>query len=273
MARKRITQIFPFLLPLRVKQRKLFFYLKMRFDRNRYSKIIQNERLPYEVFYASFSMINEESGHDIQYQYNKVHNLKLAAATMNGLLIKPSETFSFWMRARFADKKIPYKDGLTLVYGKVIGQYGGGLCQLSDLIYWMFLHTPLEIVERHPHTIRSFPASGIPQGAEATISEGWLDLKAKNRTSRLYQLVFEFTEDSINGFILSDSPAECRFEVEARDVVYIRRKDSMFEQANVYRKYLDAETGTVVSEDFLYTDRCEIGFNPPEGAEIVESDD
>ena len=38
MARKRITQIFPFLLPLRVKQRKLFFYLKMRFDRNRYSK-------------------------------------------------------------------------------------------------------------------------------------------------------------------------------------------------------------------------------------------
>lgn len=159
------------------------------------------------------------------------------------------------------------------MYGKVIGQYGGGLCQLSDLIYWMFLHTPLEIVERHPHTIRSFPASGIPQGAEATISEGWLDLKAKNRTSRLYQLVFEFTEDSINGFILSDSPAECRFEVEARDVVYIRRKDSMFEQANVYRKYLDAETGTVVSEDFLYTDRCEIDFNPPEGAEIVESDD
>ena len=72
MARKRITQIFPFLLPLRVKQRKLFFYLKMRFDRNRYSKIIQNERLPYEVFHASFSMINEESGHDIQYQYNKV---------------------------------------------------------------------------------------------------------------------------------------------------------------------------------------------------------
>ena len=44
-------------------------------------------------------------------------------------------------------------------------------------------------------------------------------------------------------------------------------------KANVYRKYLDAETGTVVSEDFLYTDRCEIGFNPPEGAEIVESDD
>lgn len=105
MARKRITQIFPFLLPLRVKQRKLFFYLKMRFDRNRYSKIIQNERLPYEVFHASFSMINEESGHDIQYQYNKVHNLKLAAEAMNGLLIKPSETFSFWMRARFADKK------------------------------------------------------------------------------------------------------------------------------------------------------------------------
>lgn len=38
MARKRLTQLFPFLLPLRVWQRNLFYQIGMRFDGNKYSK-------------------------------------------------------------------------------------------------------------------------------------------------------------------------------------------------------------------------------------------
>lgn len=72
-------------------------------------------------------MINENSGYDIKYQQNKVHNLKLAAATFHGLVIRPGQTFSFWRCARQADKKEPYKDGLILRDGKIVGEYGGGL--------------------------------------------------------------------------------------------------------------------------------------------------
>ncbi|WP_420794895.1 hypothetical protein [Desulforamulus ruminis] len=38
MKRKRITQLFPFLLPIRRVQRKIIFYTKMHMDRNRYAK-------------------------------------------------------------------------------------------------------------------------------------------------------------------------------------------------------------------------------------------
>ena len=38
MARKRLTQLFPFLLPLRIWQRNLFYQIGMKFDGNKYSK-------------------------------------------------------------------------------------------------------------------------------------------------------------------------------------------------------------------------------------------
>ena len=78
MGRIRLTQVFPFLLPLRKRQRKFCFYLKMRLDRNRYAHTIQTECLPYTVFSAQSALINPDSGFDLQYQYNKVFNLKLS---------------------------------------------------------------------------------------------------------------------------------------------------------------------------------------------------
>ena len=76
MTRKRLTETFPWLLPLRQYQRKLFFYTGMRLSRNTYTRMQQKKQLPYEIFTSRALMINAGSGYDIQYQYNKVHNLK-----------------------------------------------------------------------------------------------------------------------------------------------------------------------------------------------------
>ncbi|MCM1054286.1 MAG: VanW family protein [Bacteroides sp.] len=117
MARKRLTQIFPFLLPLRLWQRKKCFYFKMRTDGVRRAESIFPDVLPYELYEYSCCMINRKSGFDIRYQYNKAHNLRLAGGKIDHILIRPGETFSFWWAARDADKKIPYRDGLTGKYG------------------------------------------------------------------------------------------------------------------------------------------------------------
>lgn len=113
MARKRLTQLFPFLLPLRVWQRNLFYQIGMRFDGNKYSKNI-GENLKYEICKSKTLMINENSGHDIIYQKNKVENLKIANQTMNHILIYPNETFSFYYLVRNSRKYGSYKDGLIL---------------------------------------------------------------------------------------------------------------------------------------------------------------
>lgn len=95
MARKRLTEMFPFLLPLRRWQKKQCCYLKMKFDKNVYADKISESLFPNMVFETSALMVNENSGFDIQFQYNKVHNLQLAAKTMDKLVIAPNETFSF----------------------------------------------------------------------------------------------------------------------------------------------------------------------------------
>ena len=58
MARKRLTQLFPFLLPLRIWQRNLFYQIGMKFDGNKYSKNF-GEKLKYEVCKTKTLMINE----------------------------------------------------------------------------------------------------------------------------------------------------------------------------------------------------------------------
>ncbi len=100
MSRKRLTQIFPFLLPLRVAQRKAFFYAGMRLDDHAYAKTLHDELLPHKLFSTDSELYNPNTGFDMIYQENKVFNLKLAAKTLHGLLIKPGETFSFWQTVR-----------------------------------------------------------------------------------------------------------------------------------------------------------------------------
>ena len=140
------------------------------------------------------------------YQENKVFNLKLAAATLDRLLIRPGETFSFWRLVRYADRKTPYRDGLAEVNGKLTVQPGGGLCQLSNLLFWMFLHTPLTLIERHGHRIKDFPEppSDAPLGVDATVAEGWLDLRVRNDTEITFQITVTLEGDAITGRVSTD---------------------------------------------------------------------
>ena len=50
MTRRRLTQIFPFLTPIRQWQKKQEFYLKMKYDGRRYSTEKQEQILPYMVY-------------------------------------------------------------------------------------------------------------------------------------------------------------------------------------------------------------------------------
>ena len=178
-------------------------------------------------------MLNENSGFDMKYQINKVHNLKLAAKTINKVIIEPNETFSFWQLVRWADHHEKYKDGLNLVDGKIVGSYGGGLCQLSNMLFWLFLHTPLTVVERHGHAVESFPSTteDLPCGTDATINEGWLDLKIRNDTDNTFQIEISFDDKYMYGRILSQSPVNIEYSVFNSSVSYIKRNGRTYQIA------------------------------------------
>lgn len=271
MPRKRITQIFPWLLPLRIKQRLFCFYTKMYLDGNRYSAAKSEASFPYQLFKTSCPLYNRETGFDMVYQENKVFNLKLAATTLDRIMIEPNETFSFWKLVRYADKVIPYKDGLTVIDGKLTTAPGGGICQMSNLLFWMFLHTPLTIVERHGHNVKDFPEppSDAPMGVDATVSEGWLDLKVKNETELSFQVRITFDEDHIIGRLLTDQNNGRFYEVINGKPFYYRKNDKIYEEVDVKQKTILTATGDCISEKLLYRNKCEIGYPLPEGTDIA----
>ncbi len=274
MSAKRVTERFPFLLPLRRFQKKRCFYAKMALDRNHYAKVKDPAVLSYEIFSATSKMINEHSGYDIRYQYNKVHNLKLAAAPIHRVLIRPGETFSFWMLVRGADRHQRYLDGLNLENGKIVGSYGGGLCQLSNLLFWLFLHTPMTIVERHGHRVESFPPAGeqLPAGTDATIHEGWLDLKVRNDTEACYQILLAFTDTDLCGSIHCDEPAQYRYEVYNGPVRYTCRQGKTRQHAQVCRRCIRLADGET-QDEILYENHCEIGYPLPEGTVMADEEE
>lgn len=272
MSRKRLTEVFPQLAPLRRKEKTYFFYWKMKHDSNVYSKIQQQDDLPVELFKTACPMYNHDTGFDMKYQENKVFNLKLAAAKLDGLLIRPYETFSFFKTIKGADEETPYKDGLTVINGKLTTAPGGGMCQLSNLLFWAFLHTPLNVTERHGHAVKDFPEpdSDAVKGVDATVAECWLDLKARNDSSDVYQIRIEFTDTDIICRILCSSDEGYRYGVANCNLNYVSENHRIYEQVDVLQtRYLNGHPENAYRR-VLYRNTCEIGYPLPEGTAVMQ---
>ncbi|HAQ2787133.1 TPA: glycopeptide resistance accessory protein VanW-B [Enterococcus faecium] len=272
MDRKRLTQRFPFLLPMSRAQRKMCFYAGMRFDGCRYAQTIGEKSLSHLLFETDCALYNHNTGFDMIYQENKVFNLKLAAKTLNGLLIRPGETFSFWWLVRHADKDTPYKDGLTVTNGKLTTMSGGGMCQMSNLLFWMFLHTPLTIIQRRGHEVKEFPEPNSDEikGVDATIPEGWIDLKVRNDTDCTYQIWVTLDDEKIIGQVSADKEPQALYKITNGSIQYVRESGGIYEYAQVKRMQVALGTGEIIDCKLLYTNKCKICYPLPESVDIQE---
>lgn len=267
--RKRLTEFFPWLLPLRRAQKKWFFYKRMQMDGKKYSKEISKETFSHCVFECQFKLYNPHSGFDPIYQDNKIFNLKLAVNTMNGLVIKPSEYFSFWQRVRHAERDTPFKEGLFMENDVLLTAPGGGLCLLSNQLFWIFLHSPMEIVERMGHRVKTFPDMSL-KGVDATIYEGWIDLKVRNKTPYAYQLNFEFTNDALIGRIYSEVDLGMVYTVENKNLKYFKTPLGIIESVDIFRIAANKSTQKIVGIEKAYTNTCKIEYPLPLGTPIIE---
>jgi len=111
---------------------------------------------------------------------NKLFNLQLAAERINGVVLLPNQIFSFWKMV--GPPNSDFKSGRTLVGGKVKEDVGGGICQVSGLIYQTCLSAGLQILERHNHSVDLYTDETrfAPLGMDATVAYGYKDLRIKN---------------------------------------------------------------------------------------------
>lgn len=161
----------------------------------------KKERLPYIIYKHKSLLLRQLKDVDMQYQYNKIINLQIAAKQLDGLMLLPGETFSYWKTIGKPTANKGYVAGMVLDSGNFKYGIGGGLCQMSNLIYWMTLHTSLTVVERYRHSFDVFPDSNrkVPFGSGATCVYPYRDLMVKNETPIAFQLCVSVGEKYLEG--------------------------------------------------------------------------
>lgn len=195
-------------------------YLKWTVSSDKYARSKETDRKKYMIFKHSSPLFRKLRNVDMKLQHNKVINLKIACNRVNGIVIKPGETFSYWRTIGKPSKFKGYVEGLVLCPdGTFKAGTAGGLCQLSNLIYWMTLHTPLKVVERYRHSHDVFPDTNRTQpfGSGATCVYNYIDLQIYNGTDEEYQLILSITDDKLVGEWRSEKECPYTYEVYEKE--------------------------------------------------------
>lgn len=179
----------------------------------------QVELLPYKCFSHKTILHRKLRDVDMWMQENKVVNLKIAAPKVNQIVLKPGEIFSYWQLIGRPSKSKGYLPGMVLRNGSFYAGTGGGLCQLSNLIFWMTLHTPLTVIERHRHGYDVFPDSNRTQpfGSGATCFYPYGDLMIRNDTQDTYQLIVHVGEENLEGEWRVSAEPQKSYEIVERN--------------------------------------------------------
>ncbi|MDD2497625.1 MAG: VanW family protein [Desulfitobacteriaceae bacterium] len=190
-------------------------YLAWWSGKTRFARSRQSVLLPKVVIQHHTPLIRKLKDVDMWLQHNKVNNLRIAVNKINGIVIKPGETVSYWRLIGKPTRRKGYLEGMVLFYGGYYPGIGGGLCQLSNLIYWMTLHTPLTVTERWRHSYDVFPDINRTQpfGSGATCSYNYLDLQIYNGTGEDYQLHVYLTKEHLAGQWRAKKFHEKKYEV------------------------------------------------------------
>src|SRR3989339_961089 len=164
--------------------------------------------------------------------------LKIAASKLDKIIIKPGQTFSFWHLVGRPSAKRGFVNGMLLSNGKVVEGLGGGLCQMANLLYWMFLHAPVEIKQRYHHSLDVFPDSGrtLPFGSGATVLYNFVDLKIKNISPDTLQLKIWLTDNHLKGQLLSDKKIESKFHIYEKKHCFIEREGKYYRFNEIWRE-------------------------------------
>ena len=264
MKRKLFCEISPLTYKISMEKGIALRNIKDLTTKEKFANYKSEEKLPF-LIYKHNSLIRRKLGNvNMELQENKAKNLSIAAPKINGIIIRPGETFSLWKLVKRCSKKYGYKEGLTIAFDKPSSGIGGGLCQLSNLIHWMILHTDMEITEHHHHDeIDLFPdfKRVIPFGTGTSIMYNYQDYRFKNTTNLTYQLIIYLTDEYLCGELRADNRQNYKYHISAEDVFFSKEKDGVYRNGKVYREKNDCKTGKCVKKELIRTNHARVCYD------------
>ena len=224
-----------------------------RFSGEKFARELNTIPLPVNVKSHTSSILRKLEGVDMELQRNKATNLRLACAKINGIMIRPGETFSFWRLVGEPGEKQGYREGLVISAGKLGKGIGGGLCQLANLIHWLVLNSPVTVTELVHHSDALFPDSGrrVPFGTGTSVFYKNVDYRFKNTTDRTVQLLVWVDENELCGELRGEKAFPYTYRITEENQGFTEEHGEFYRVSKVYRLTLDKDRRIIRRELIL----------------------
>lgn len=229
-----------------------------------YTRVRSEEKLPFRVKAHRSVLIRKLGDSEMYLQYNKITNLKIALRKIDGILIRPGETFSFCKLVGLPTEGKGYLPGMVLSNGEAKPGIGGGLCQLSNLIYWIIIHSPLTVVERHHHSFDPFPDDGrvLPFGSGATVFYNYRDLQFTNETPYTFQLFLRLGDRYLAGELRVCTELDHTYHVFEQDHEFLKFDGVFYRKNTIWRKKLDKSSGNILATELITKNFARVKYIP-----------
>jgi len=190
-------------------------------DMTRQNKFKSKITLPYQVEHPDVKTedIEEKNITDLRASYcthfnpheeGRVHNIQLAAETLDYYEIPPGGYFSFNNVIGNTTKEKGYREAPIMVGDRLQPGIGGGICQVSSTLYNVFLEGDLKIIERYNHNML---VDYIEPGRDATIAYYTYDLVVRNEDTHPMLISAKVKNDTLC-FKLFGGPMDKEIDIE-----------------------------------------------------------
>ncbi|MGN7784615.1 VanW family protein [Niabella sp. 22666] len=274
--RKLISQRHPALYFLAVWARRLRRYRDWYFDHKKYTNKRTTEKLPFRIKKHQSVLLKKLGDSDRQLQINKVTNLKIAAKQIDGILIRPGETFSFCKLVGLPTRRKGYLMGMELSFGEARAGIGGGICQISNLIHWLVIHSPLTVTERYHHSFDPFPDDGrvLPFGSGATVFYNYRDYQFTNNTNHTFQINLWFTDKCLEGELRINAELEYAYHVIEKEHQFLKIDGQFYRKNEIWRdKVLKFKSGEIVAKELITKNFARVTYTPESYIEVKSNEE
>jgi len=255
MSRKLFCEISPMCYKISVKKEKLRRNIKDFFSKDKIAKEIKLDLLPNIVKGHSSILVRKLEGVDLKLQVNKVTNIMLACNKINGIVIHPGETFSYWNTIGEINASLGYKEGLVITSkGELSSGIGGGLCQMANMIHWLVLNSPLDVTELHHHSDALFPDERrrVPFGTGTSVVNNYVDYRFKNNTDQDVQIIVWVENGELCGELRSEREYPFRYKLIEENHHFKKESDNKFYRiSQVYRIIIDKKTNEELKKELI----------------------
>lgn len=264
--RKLFCEISPTTYAIALKKQIITRYIKNLLGKEKWAHTFQDEQLPVLVASHHSDMIKRGPGIDPQLQLNKADNIRLACSKMNGLIIKPGESFSFWRYVGKTSKRNGFTEGRIIANGKLIAGVGGGLCNLANTINLVVLHSPMTITELHHHSDALAPdpdGKRVPYSAGTSVNYNFVDYRFSNDTTQPVQLCAWCDGDTLITELRTTEQFPNTYRITEEDHHFHQEANGKYYRiSKIYRDTISRDTGAVTEHKLHWNNHSEVMFDP-----------